>query len=173
MPDRLEEDKACRYLWRKKKDEGSLDRLIDRYETKVFVFVLYLSGCDLNAAYEVTAESFVSALAGPGSSSREGFSVRLFTAALEKSRYLKSVRFFDASKFVKTTPVREKLLHTSKKALEEMSFDDRVIVLLRDQVNLTYEEIGRIRGVSLQKAKVLTGQARNQFRKTIDRLLER
>src|SRR3990167_102009 len=112
----MENDKICLDLWRHEGGGQALDKLIREYEAKVFSFILCLSGCDCNSAYEMTADCFAEALTELKSSSQEVLSVRLFDRVVQKCRTAKAVLFFDPLKFINAAEGKKNILRTANRA---------------------------------------------------------
>jgi DNA-directed RNA polymerase specialized sigma24 family protein len=172
MWDRLENDKVCLDLWQHEGSPQALSKFINRYKGRLFSFVIYLTGCDLNAAYEITADSFAESLAGLNTGAKGELSVLLFKRAIYKCRHTKAVLFFDPMKYINAGESRKNILRAANAALTSLTFDQREVLLLRDQANLSYAEIASILEVSLQDIKVKTGKVKNQYREKIEKQLE-
>ena len=172
MWDRLENDRVCLDLWRKEGSSQALNKLIAQYQNRVFSFAIYLSGCDPNTAYEITADSFAEALAEFKPAAKGDLSVSLFKRAIHKCRDAKAVLFFDPMKYVNAQLPKMNILRAAHNALVSLPFDQKAVLLLRDQANLTYGEIAAILNISLQDVKVSTGTVKNLFREKIEEQLD-
>lgn len=173
MGNRTETDNMLFDLWRGERSEQALDKLIRRYAQKVYAFVLYLTGSDENTAYTIAAESFMDALAETPEQGGGTVAQRLFARALEKCRGVETVPTFDLIGIVHTTEQRRNILRSAKEALMALAFDPKALLLLRDQVNLSYEEMARMFNGNAYDIKMRTWQARNQFRDKVAELLDR
>lgn len=156
MRDRTESDKLCLNLWRDEQSEQALNKLIARYDAKVYALVLYLTGCDENAAYEMTRASFLDTFTKPADEAREGLAETLFATVLAKCRSVKAVTVFDPLKIIRVTEHRLGIIRTAKTALMSLPFDQKALVLLRDQVNLSYDEMAHIFQSSAKEIKLKT-----------------
>jgi len=172
MWDRLENDKVCLDLWRKERSPQALNKLISRYQDKLFSFTIYLTGCDPNTAYEITADCFTETLAELKSNSKGDLSALLFKRAIHKCRGTNAALFFDPIQYIRAEESRKMILRAAKNALMSLPFDQRVILLLRDQANLSYGEIASIINISMQDIKIMAGMVKNQFREKIEEQLE-
>jgi len=173
MGHRTENDKINLDLWRNEKSNQALDKMVCQYEKSVFSFILYFSGCDWDAAYEIAADSFVEIFAEIKSSVEESLPVQLFTRVMDKCSNVKAIPLFDPVKFINAADPRKNLLRTAKEALIALSSDQKAMLLLRDQANLSYEEIASIVQVPFQDIKNRTWQARNNFRDKVEKILDR
>ena len=56
--------------------------------------------------------------------------------------------------------------------MHALPFDEKVMLLLRDQANLSYGENAAIMRVPLRDIKTMTWQARNHFREKVEDLMD-
>lgn len=165
----MDDDKTILTLWRSEKSPRALQRLIERYEGPVFSFVLQLTGCDLNMAYETTAESFAGVLSCPEKVAGVPFSVAVFSAALEECTAVKDALFFDSIELIDAEASKKNGLRTVTKALSSMTFEERALLLLRDLAHLSYIEIAAVMDVDKRDIKSQTMVARNVLREKIEK----
>ena len=104
MPDREYRDIGCSTPDNKE----AMKLLIEQYQQRVFVLVLYLIGDDRDKVYDITASSFVEAFrAAPSLEDKSSFLIRLVRIAIEKSRNVKIIPFPEESDFVGFLPERK------------------------------------------------------------------
>ena len=60
-----------------------------------------------------------------------------------------------------------------RKALYSLPFDTKALLLLRDQLHLSYKGIAAVLHVPESKAKIRTTQARSELRQKIEEVLSR
>jgi len=153
-------------------DELTAKLLIDRYQQRIFALILYLIGDDRDKAYEIAASSFVEALCavsfrGKGNS----FLIKLVGAAVEKSRDVKIMSSFNETDFMDIPSEKREVLLIVKRALQALPFTDKALLLLRDQLRLSHEDICAILRISKDGVGVQTTQARVRLRKKIEEAL--
>lgn len=147
------------------KDEGQLKALIARYQQNIFAFVLYLIGGDQDTAYDICATSFAEALSKSSSSQQEeAFLARLIGIAVTKARATRRIPAPDTLELLDIPSAEKGPLRVVLKAFRALDFDEKVLILLRDQINLPYKNIALSMCVSESNAKQRTIQARIQFR---------
>lgn len=157
----------------KQGDEGALKSLITRYQRYVFAIVLCLTGCDRNIAYDITTSAFLETIRRIPSLGSSSFLLALIRLAVDKCRQIKPVSFTPPSDVMNISPQKGVSLRIVKEALLMISFDLRVPLLLRDQLNLSYEDIASVLGDSEKNAKSQTIHARIQLRDKIEETLNR
>ncbi len=84
----IENNKIYVELWRREGSQRALDKLICRYEAEVLSFILYLSGCDWNTAYEITADCYAQTLAEQRLFDCCRFHMKKFTEIKKRKRML-------------------------------------------------------------------------------------
>ena len=158
----------------RKGEEQALKRLIDRYRQHVFGLVLYLGACDRNRAYELTVASFVEAIhAIQASGNTRAFLRTLLPTVIEKARDLKPSPTFEAPNVPGLPPEQQQLLRVVKQALLALPFEARLLLLLRDQMGLRYEDIASIVGSSTKEVRSNMIRARAQLRDKTKEMLDR
>lgn len=173
MSKRVEEDKILFSRWAKAGSPQALDKLIRMYKDDIYAFVLYLSGCDVNNSYEVTAGIFLDVLRDPGTPTAEPVSVRLFQTAIDRCRSAKPNFFFNPLDMTNATPSKRGTLRIVKQVFDSFSFENRAIMLLRDQAGLTYDEIAAIMQIGPREIKTMTAALKNRFREKIEEKISR
>ncbi|MFH1867460.1 MAG: sigma factor-like helix-turn-helix DNA-binding protein [Candidatus Omnitrophota bacterium] len=154
-------------------DEGAVKLLIEQYQQRAFALVLYLIGDDRDKAYEITASSFVEAFRSASSfEDKSSFLIRLIRMAIEKSRNAEIIPFSDETDFEDFSPERRNSLLVVKKALGALTFNEKALLLLRDQLRLSYGEIGAIFRVPEGEARTQVVRARVQIRKKVEEVLK-
>lgn len=153
-------------------NEEAVKLLIEQNQQRVFALVLYLIGDDRDKAYDITASSFVEAFSRAPSLEDKGFFLsRLLRAAIEKSRDAKIIPFPEETDFPDFSPERKNSLLMVKKALQALNFDEKALLLLRDQLHLSYREISAIFRVSEGNVRTQTIRARIHIRKKVEEVL--
>lgn len=155
-------------------NEQSIKSFVTHYQQMVFALVLYLMGGDEDKAYEVATSSFSEAIkASPFLEKEETFLIKVIGIAIAKSRELKTIPTLVKAAIL-NIPVEEKeSLHIVQEALQVLSFEAKVLVLLRDQLHLPYKEMSAILRISEKSARIQTNQARLQLREKIEEVLSR
>jgi len=173
MGKRVADDNVNLDLWRNEQNSQALDKLIRRYERNVFSFILYQSTCDWNEAYEATADCLSDAFNSMKSAPGPPLPVVIFRDALDRCRNVKAAPLFNPIQFLNASDVRKKILRPARRALTMLTFEEKAMLLLRDQINLPYEDIARIMDMSLKEIKTRIWQARNNFRDKVDEVINR
>jgi RNA polymerase sigma-70 factor (ECF subfamily) len=146
----------------------TLGELYRRYAPDVHRFVLWLSG-DHHAADDITSETFVRAWAGAEDLRME--TVKAYLIAIARNLYLRQRRrsgrhteldeaLVDPSPGPEARAERREEWLTVRRALERLPEVDRAALLMRAELELSYEEIARALGLSLSAAKVKVHRAR-------------
>ena len=157
-------------------DESAMELLIQRYQQMIFNLAFYLGRCDRDTAYDLTVGAFtktIQAFLKPAKANDGDFLRKLIQQVVEKCRPLPSVFVFDTSDFAAHSPEKKQLLSMAKEALFNISFEHRLLLLLRDQINLPYTLIASIAGYSLSAAKSDVIQARIQLGDKVEEILKR
>ena len=153
-------------------NEKDLNLVILSYQQKIFALTFYLIGGDRDKAYDIAALSFADVIRAKPLFEQKGISLaRIAGAAVEKSRAVKTIPFFDDADFMDFAPEEKETLRILRTALQKLSLDSRALLLLRDQLNLVYKDIALIFKISEKKVRIQTTQARIQLRKTIEEAL--
>lgn len=153
-------------------NEGTVKLLAEQYQQRIFTLVLYLIGDDRDKAYDITASSFVEALStAPSLEDKNAFLVRLIRIAIEKSRDAKIIPFSEETDFADFPPERKNSLLMVKKALQALTFNEKALLLLRDQLHLSYREISAIFRMSEGDARIQTVRARIRIRRKVEEIL--
>lgn len=157
-PDRRDNEAVWLDRW-SKGDEGALKTLVARGQKQVYSTVLDLTGADPNTVYEIVVESAVETLQKI-SKAKGPFLLTLLRLVVGKCRTVKTASFLDPSRFSSVSPQRAGSLRITKEAFNDLSFDNRALLLLRDRLHLAYEDIASILGHSASEVKIQTVQAR-------------
>lgn len=167
--------------------QQSLSTLVSRYTDPIFAYVLRLTG-DREAAADITQEVFIKAWRNLASfDSKQNFKTWVYTIARNTAydwlRKKKLVPFSalgeaDGDGFEQTLVDVEPLPHEQleksegsmflERLLTELSPDVRDILLLHYIDEMTFDEIGRIRGESLNTVKSRHRRALLLLRKLAD-----
>ncbi len=154
--------------------EQQLHSYISRHQQEVFALVVYLVGGDQDAAYDICSDSFASALTAWTAQETDGaFRIRLAGIAVDKSRSSKAVPSFDALNSLDITGQERSLFRIVMEALQNLDFEAKALVLLRDQLNFSHKEIAAIMPIAESGVKLKTEAARNALRGEIEKILSR
>ncbi|MFH1875424.1 MAG: sigma factor-like helix-turn-helix DNA-binding protein [Candidatus Omnitrophota bacterium] len=150
-------------------DEERLQSLIIRYQQKVFALVFYLIGGDQDKTYDICASSFAEAARVRSSlEHEEAFLITLIGIAIERSRAAKTIPVSNELGLLELPDAEKGPLRMVLKALRALDFDAKALVLLRDQLNLSYSEIAAIMRSSESTTRPKVTQARARLRKMIE-----
>lgn len=153
-------------------NEGALKSLIQRHQRKVFPFIFYCVGCNLDQAYEVCVSSFADAIRRGPPASEENFLLReVLRLAIGKGRETRTILSSPDDTFAGSA-VRKEVNKTVRRSLLTLPFEDKVVLLLRDQLNLPYEEIASILERSEGTVRSNLIRARIALRKRIEETVE-
>jgi RNA polymerase sigma-70 factor (ECF subfamily) len=145
-----------------------LERLYRRHASDVHRFCFWLCG-DTAQAEDLTSEVFVRAWAGVDRIRAESAKAYLLTIArnLHREHYRRSRRAVpldpelpDRSPGPEENHARRRELADTMRALGRLPESDREALLLRAELELPYEEIGRILGIAAGAARVRVHRAR-------------
>ena len=146
-----------------------LKYLISHYEQKVFVLALYLIGGDRNKTYEVASSSFAETIQKSSSlKPTDPFLAAVAAKVIEKSRAIKAMPSSDEIHWIGVADQEKGILRIVSQALQALPFDEKALVLLRDQLNLSYKDIAMIFHSDEKNIQTQTIQARGQLRKKIE-----
>jgi len=122
-----------------------LNSLINRYQKKIFALVLYLTGNNPDKAYEITVTSFVEALSG-GTHLRDEsvFLAGLAKNAVEKCRDVKVILSSEDPYYLNIPPAKVQSYKILREALQALPFDQKVMLLMRDQIHLPFKTISSV-----------------------------
>jgi DNA-directed RNA polymerase specialized sigma24 family protein len=137
-------------------NEGTVKLLAEQYQQRIFALALYLIGADRDKAYDITVLSFL---------------IRLIRTAIEKSRDVKIIPFSDETDFADFPPEKRNSLLMVKQALQALTFNEKALLLLRDQLHLSYREISDIFRMSKGDTRIQTVRARIHIREKLEEVL--
>lgn len=151
------------------RDEEHLKLFILRYQNQVFALILYLIGGDQDKTYDICASSFAEAMrTSPPLEHEEAFLTTLIGNAIEKSRATKTIPTSNELDLLELPDAEKGPLRIVLKALQALDFDAKTLVLLRDQLNLSYGQIATIMRSSESNTRSKVTQARARLRKMIE-----
>jgi DNA-directed RNA polymerase specialized sigma24 family protein len=151
------------------RDQEALKQLVSCCEQKVFALALHLIGGDRNKTYEIAASAFAEAIQKlPPSQPTGSFLTAAAAKVVEKSRTAKAMPSSDEIGLTGVADQEKGILRIVTQALRTLSFDEKALVLLRDQLHLPYKDIAAIFKTSEKNARSQTVQARDQLRKKIE-----
>jgi len=156
------------YQW----DDNSLRLAVDRHQQSIFALVLYLIGGNKNKAYSIASGVFAETLQAASPLDAESVLLtKLARSAVEKCRNIKMIPSFDDSDFKGLPAEKIGSLRMVRASLQSLPFEVRALLLLRDQIHLSYKQISSALGVSENDAKIRTIQARAKLRKAIEEVI--
>lgn len=152
--------------------------MYEKYQPDVYRFLLYLSGCDHDAAEELTQECFYQAFLSFGHF-RGDCTVKTWLCQIAKNVYGKYIRKTirqrqiaqqqselpeaPASTAAEHAEQREQL-RAVRAAMETLSEPMRTVAEYRLYFGLSYAEIASLTGVNAQTAAVMCSRARQKLR---------
>ena len=155
-------------------DETALTSLIKLYQQKVFVLALYTSGCDANKAYEITASSFVSAIRkSPSFFGKTPFLRAVIRFAIDSAQNFNTLLAPSQMDSSEPSAVKKEIHRVVRRALLALPLEVRLILLLRDQLNLSYEDVSSILKISQEQVKMKLDNARAQLRQQVETMVGR
>ena len=147
--------------------------LISQYQQRVFALVLYLIGGDQDKTYDICASSFAEAIrAGSDLEQEDAFLLKTIGIALEQACLAKTLPSSDLLELLDLPDKEKRPLYLILKSLQSLDFEGRVLVLLRNQLNLSHEEIAMVMGISESDAKRKTTQALVLLREKVEEILK-
>lgn len=152
----------------------AIKSVVEQHQQNIFALVLYLIGGDKNRTYTIASGVFAEVLrAASPLDADDDLLAGLVRGAIEKCRDIKTIPSFDDSDF-KGLPA-EKLgsLRMVRASLQSLPFELKVLLLLRDQIHLTYKHISSVLGISENDARIRTAQARVGLRKAVEEVIAR
>ena len=153
-------------------NEETLKSLIGRCQQKIFALVYYLVGSDSDKAYEIAVLSFVEAFrTTPAIETENAFFIRLVHMAVEKSRDATVIPSFDESCFINTPLEKRQSFLVFRRALQALPFREKALLLMRDQLHLSYTNISSVLGTSHKNTRIQTVQARDHIRSKVEEAL--
>jgi len=152
--------------------DETLKPIINRHLQKIFALVFYLIGCDSDKAYQITTSSYVETFMFLRSVENESeVLVNLVQEAIKQSHSVDIMPSTNMPPFKNVPPEKVQILHILSNALQAMSFKDKALLLLRDQLHLSYKNIAVVLGVSQNDARSHINQARIEIRKKVEKAL--
>lgn len=158
--------------WQSEDDPAALRSLLQRYLKSSYALILNLTGCDRNTAYEFTASILAKSIESLNSSSHAFFLPALQLLVDECSR-ISPAAFFDSSQFLSLPPEKRESAKVLKEALFALPYGSRTMILLRDQLNLSYKEISDVLAITEREARSTTFRIRGELRDKIEEALNR
>jgi len=150
-------------------DDQTLKLVINRYLGKIFPLVFYLTGNNSDKSYEITTSSYVETFMTIRSLNDEhAFLIRLVKEAIFQCQNAKMIPSTKEPPFKDVLPLRIKMLQILSKALQELPFNEKALLLLRDQLHLSYKNIASVLSVSQSDARSHINRARIEIRKKVE-----
>jgi RNA polymerase sigma-70 factor (ECF subfamily) len=155
-------------------DKNRIKLLVEMHQQKIFAFALYLIGGDKNKAYDIAATGFAEAFRSASPFDSDGAMLdKAARIVVERCRSLKTIPSFDDSDFKKLAPEKRGSLRMVRAALQAVPFDERALILLRDQLHFSYKDIAAVLGGSEKDTKMRMTQARARLRKEVEGVITR
>ncbi len=152
--------------------KSSIEMYISRSQQRVFAATLYLVGGNRETAFEIAAD----ALAGAARSANvsDGYRDFLATAmriAVSSARDADVMPAFSEEDLEDFSPEMKVILGVLRAALLKLSFDDRSLVLLRNQLHMPYDDMTGALGVPAKGIKAATSRAQANLRSEVEGLI--
>jgi DNA-directed RNA polymerase specialized sigma24 family protein len=153
-------------------NEEGIKSLIARHQQRIYALALYLIGQDEDMAYDICASSFAEAIQ-ESFSAKQGtdFMLRLIGVTVERCRGVRTVPTFDIGEFLEAGETEKAQLLMLLKVLQTLDFELKASLLLRFQLNLSYNDIGMVMRTSANEARTRTARARAQLDREIEHML--
>ncbi|MFH1594504.1 MAG: sigma factor-like helix-turn-helix DNA-binding protein [Candidatus Omnitrophota bacterium] len=153
-------------------DEKAIEGLISRYQKKIFALALYMVGGGRDKAYDIATSSFAKVLRrNPSLDDEYVFLINVATIVVSKCRALDVIPVFDQYDFTSLPSEKRRSLEIINRALQALPTDMKAILLLRDQLHLSYSDIAPMLKIPENSARIQTVQARAQLREKIQEVL--
>ena len=153
--------------------DQALADTVKRYLRSVFALVLYLAKCSEGAAYQLTLAGFLDAVRQTPEAGEGLFVKALLQTVIQQCRKAAPTPFPADPEFLRLLEVKKITLPLVRQALFSLDFNPRALLLLRDQLNISYEDIGVILGLTPKTAKSEASAARTQLREKMGEVLSR
>jgi len=154
-------------------DDEKLKAVINRYLKKIYPLVFYLTGNDSDKAYQITVSSYVEAFMSLRSIDDEDqVFIKIVQQAIVQSQSATVMPSSKVPPFKNVPPGRIPILHILSKALQALPFKDRALLLLREQLHLSYQNIASVFGISQADARSHINKARVQLRKKAEEAMQ-
>jgi DNA-directed RNA polymerase specialized sigma24 family protein len=147
---------------------GEATARIARDGAKLFSFALYLSGGDRDRAYDVAASASAEALVESDSSDKNSFLATACRAILRETAKTAVSHAFDQPAVAAPSPAETRLLSVVHTALASLPTESKALLLLRDQLTMSYEAIATATGIPFSEVKNRALEARRQLRKKVE-----
>ena len=155
-------------------DETALKSLIERYQKPIFSLILYLAGCDREKTFAIAVSLFAKAIRLQSSNQKDcAFLQTLIRFVIEQCRNTPPAPSFDLSDFSALPAPKRESLRIVKEALFALSFENKSLLLLRDQLQLPYVDISAVSGIPMKDVRSKTAQARSHLMDKVREILER
>jgi hypothetical protein len=152
------------------RDESIVKSLLEKYQKPAYTLALYLV-YDSDQAYNLAVQAFVQTLAERVVDD-EAFIVRLYQSVIGLSRRLKSIPAPDDIPPDGMSLQKYNQLMLVKKALQGLEFNEKVLILLRDQRRLPYTMIAKVARITENEARAGTLDAMIRLREGVKGALE-
>jgi DNA-directed RNA polymerase specialized sigma24 family protein len=156
------------YQW----DGNSVRSVVERHQQKIFALIMYLIGGDKNKTYTIASGAFSGTLrvASPLDTD-SALLTKLARSAVERCRDVKTIPSFDDSDFKGLPAEKMGSLRMVRTSLQLLPFESRALLLLRDQIHLSYKQISSVLGGSENEARIQTIEARAKLRKAVEEII--
>lgn len=153
--------------------EPQAEHLINQYTPRLYAFLFFILKGDLQCAYETTVSCFMEALSpSPKLMDEEIFLSKACEEAIKKARRLQTSESHFENVTLSAFPESETgLMEETLKSLNELSFEEKALLLLRDQVHLRLEGIALALNLPLSVVRAKLDAARSNLAKKIQKHL--
>ena len=151
--------------------EDAVKSFVLRYQQKVLALVACLIGGGQDKAYEVAAASFTEALRAADSAGEAELFIAVIGNAVRKSRDVQVVPDFGVIESMDISHQDKRLLAMLQRALQTLPFDTKMLILLRDQLHLSYRDIAELTQIPEQQTRLRLEEARVSLRQKTEEVL--
>ena len=153
-------------------DEITVRSLVERTQKPLFGFVLNLSSSGREKAFEMAVSSFTGALRSLAAAPSDAdFLKALYRRAIEECRNISAPTGPDLSGLDALPPPKKEEMRLLKKAMFSLPFEQRCLLLLRDQQHFGYDDIAAVLGEPPREVRSEVFGARDALRDKMKQLL--
>lgn len=156
------------YQW----NDSILKSIVGRHQQNIFALITYLIGGDRDKVYAIASGVFSEVLRKSSPFDTDSVLLTgLVCGAIEKCRDMKAIPYFDDSDLAQLPAEKAASLRIVRTSLQSLPFEPRALLLLRDQIHLSYKQISSVLGVSENDARLRTIQARAKLREAVEEVI--
>lgn len=146
----------------------SIKSLCSAYGPEIYGFLVSLLGLRAIDAHSVLVESFASVAAEAQKGRvREALLIRLTREVLNHMRW----KLWDSEGETPFEGSRQELSLVFR-ALSRLAWEERILLLLRDQMDFTYEEMASVLSLSVEAVKTRLAESKKNFRHHINEIMK-